>query len=92
MVHGLTGNLAVWHLQIVPELSDHFRVLTYDLRGHGIQRRARRPATRPDDMAADLLELLDALEHRAAGDRRHSYGADIALYLARSRRPSGSAR
>ena len=36
MVHGLTGNLAVWHLQIVPELSDHFRVLTYDLRGHGL--------------------------------------------------------
>ena len=35
MVHGLTGNLAVWHLQIVPELSEHFRVLTYDLRGHG---------------------------------------------------------
>ncbi len=25
MIHGLTGNLAVWHLQIVSELSDHFR-------------------------------------------------------------------
>ena len=40
MVHGITGNLAVWHLHIVPELADHFRMLTYDLRGHGLQRHA----------------------------------------------------
>ena len=35
MIHGLTGNLAVWHLKIIPMLWDHFRILTYDLRGHG---------------------------------------------------------
>ena len=61
MVHGLTGNLAVWHLRIVPELSDRFRVLTYDLRGHGL---SDTPPTgySPDAMAEDLLGLLDALE------------------------------
>ena len=81
MVHGLTGNLAVWHLQIVPALSEHFRVLTYDLRGHG---HSDTPATgySLDSMADDLLELLDALEIERPLIAGHSYGADIALYHA----------
>jgi pimeloyl-ACP methyl ester carboxylesterase len=81
MVHGITGNLAVWHLRIVPALSDSFRTLTYDLRGHGY---SGTPATgySPDDMATDLLELLDALEIERPVVIGHSYGADIALYFA----------
>ncbi len=81
MVHGLTGNLAVWHLQIIPQLWDHFRILTYDLRGHGY---SDAPPTgyAADDMAADLLELLDALGIKQPAVVGHSYGADIALYFA----------
>jgi pimeloyl-ACP methyl ester carboxylesterase len=81
MVHGLTGNLAVWHLQIVPALSEHFRVLTYDLRGHG---HSDTPETgySLDSMAEDLLELLDALEIERPLIAGHSYGADLALYHA----------
>jgi len=81
MVHGLTGNLAVWHLRIVPELTEHFRVLTYDLRGHG---HSDTPPSgyAPDDMADDLLALLDALEIERPLIAGHSYGADIALYHA----------
>jgi pimeloyl-ACP methyl ester carboxylesterase len=81
MVHGITGNLAVWHLHIVPALCDRYRVLTYDLRGHGY---SDTPATgySPDDMAADLLGLLDALEIERPVVIGHSYGADIALYFA----------
>jgi pimeloyl-ACP methyl ester carboxylesterase len=81
MVHGLTGNLAVWHLQIVPELSEHYRVLTYDLRGHG---HSDTPASgySLDSMAEDLLELLDALEIERPLIAGHSYGADVALYHA----------
>ena len=80
MVHGLTGNLAVWHLRIVPALSEHFRVLTYDLRGHGY---SDTPPTgySPDAMATDLVQLLDALEIERPVIVGHSYGADIALYL-----------
>jgi pimeloyl-ACP methyl ester carboxylesterase len=83
MVHGLTGNLAVWHLHIVPALCDHFEILTYDLRGHGY---SDAPATgySPDDMAGDLLDLLDALAIDRAVIAGHSYGADIALYFAAS--------
>lgn len=81
MVHGITGNLAVWHLQIVPQLADHFRVLTYDLRGHGMSDTPPDGYT-PDDMAGDLVGLLDALEVEQPVIVGHSYGADIALYLA----------
>ena len=79
MVHGLTGNLAVWHLRIVPELLDCFRVLTYDLRGHGL---SDTPPTgySPDAMAEDLLGLLDALEIERPLIAGHSFGADVALY------------
>ncbi len=81
MVHGITGNLAAWHLHIVPALSDRFRILTYDLRGHGY---SDTPSTgySPDDMATDLADLLDALDLPRAVIVGHSYGADIALYFA----------
>lgn len=81
MVHGLTGNLAVWHLKLVGLLRDHFRILTYDLRGHGY---SDVPATgyTAGDMAEDLRLLLDALEIEQPYVLGHSYGADTALYLA----------
>ncbi len=81
MIHGITGNLAAWHLQMVPDLADDFRILTYDLRGHGY---TDTPPTgySPDDMAADLLDLLDALEIERPILAGHSYGADVALYFA----------
>jgi pimeloyl-ACP methyl ester carboxylesterase len=81
MVHGITGNLAAWHLHIVPALSDRFRILTYDLRGHGY---SDTPSTgySPDDMATDLADLLDALDLPRAVIVGHSYGADVALYFA----------
>jgi pimeloyl-ACP methyl ester carboxylesterase len=81
MVHGITGNLAVWHLQLVPALMSRARLLTYDLRGHGL---SDVPPTgySLDDMAGDLLGLLDAMELERPVVVGHSYGADIALYLA----------
>lgn len=81
MVHGITGNLAVWHLQIVSALSDGFRILTYDLRGHGYSDTPPSGYS-PDAMAEDLLELIDALGIDRPVVIGHSYGADIALYFA----------
>jgi pimeloyl-ACP methyl ester carboxylesterase len=81
MIHGFTGNLAVWHLQIAPLLWDHYQMLTYDLRGHG---HSDTPPTgyTADDMAEDLHQLLNALEIERASIVGHSFGADIALYFA----------
>lgn len=81
MVHGFLGNLAVWHLRIAPQLRRHFRVTTYDLRGHGYSE------VTPDsysagDMAEDLRGLLDALGLNKVHLVGHSFGADICLYFA----------
>src|SRR5271157_1556886 len=81
MIHGLTGNLAVWHLKIVPLLMDHFRILTYDLRGHGYSDMPPTGYT-ASDMAADLEQLMDALGVEQADLVGHSFGADTALYVA----------
>src|SRR3979409_1371322 len=81
MIHGLTGNLAVWHLKIIPMLMDRFRILTYDLRGHGYSEMPLSGYS-ATDMAGDLEDLLDALEVEKVELVGHSYGADIALYFA----------
>lgn len=81
MIHGLTGNLAVWHLKIVSLLWSDFRITTYDLRGHGYSGLSA-SGYAADDMAADLRELLDLLEIERPFLVGHSYGADIALYFA----------
>ena len=78
MIHGLTGNLAVWHLQIIPQLMDRFRITTYDLRGHGYSEVTPAGYT-GDDMAEDLRNLLDALDIERPALVGHSYGADISL-------------
>jgi pimeloyl-ACP methyl ester carboxylesterase len=81
LVHGLGGNLAGWHLTMVPPLQKEFRVLTYDLRGHG--RSDAPPAGyTTGDMAQDLRGLLDALEIEKAALVGHSWGADIVLHFA----------
>lgn len=81
MIHGVTGNLAIWHLQIAPLLIQDFRILTYDLRGHGYSDLPPVGYT-VDDMAGDLLGLLDALEIERPFIVGHSFGADIGLYFA----------
>lgn len=80
-LHGIGGNLAIWHLKVVPLLQQAYRVLTYDLRGHG---RSDMPPTgyTTGDMADDLLGLLDGLEIEQAHLVGHSLGADIALHFA----------
>lgn len=81
LVHGLGGNLAGWHLTLVPELQCEYRVLTYDLRGHG--RSDAPPAGyTTGDMVQDLYELLDALGIDKAALVGHSWGGDIVLHFA----------
>ena len=81
LIHGMAGNLALWHLFLVPELRKHFRVTTYDIRGHG---RTEVPPTgyTTRDLASDLVALMDALDIERASLMGHSVGADIALHAA----------
>jgi pimeloyl-ACP methyl ester carboxylesterase len=81
MIHGLGGNLAVWHLTVVPGLLENFRVVTYDLRGHG-RSSVPREGYSLEQLAEDLRLLMDALHIERAHLIGHCLGADIALQFA----------
>lgn len=81
MIHGLTGNLAIWHFTTVPVFRKQYRITTYDLRGHGKSDMPPRGYT-TKDMAEDLLGLMDTLGIEKAHLLGHSLGADIALHFA----------
>ena len=96
LIHGLGGNLAGWHLDLVPELQRDYRVTTYDLRGHG-RTDAPEAGYTTRDMVEDLSGLLDVLGIESASLFGNSWGADIALHFAllhservRSRRSIGA--
>jgi pimeloyl-ACP methyl ester carboxylesterase len=89
MCHGLiTANLATWYFSAAPALARHYRVVLYDLRGHG------KSALAPngydvETMTRDLARVIDAYrsERRTTRSEKvalvgHSYGALIALNYA----------
>ena len=81
LLHGFLGNLAVWHLYMMPILRREFRVTTYDLRGHGYSEMTPTNYS-SKDMAEDLRAFMDAMEIPKASLMGHSFGADICLYFA----------
>jgi 3-oxoadipate enol-lactonase len=80
LIHGLGSSGRDWELQ-VPALADHYRVLTYDVRGHGASSKPRGPY-RVTQFASDLALLLERLEHRPAHVVGISMGGMIAFQLA----------
>lgn len=80
LIHGVGMNRRVWASQ-VEALQAHFRVITYDMLGHGS---SRLPAISPqlDEYAAQLLSLLNHLEIETAHVVGHSMGSLIALEFA----------
>jgi pimeloyl-ACP methyl ester carboxylesterase len=81
LVHGLAANLGFWNLNLLLPLARHFRVTTYDLRGHGY---SDMPSTgyTSRDMAADLVGLMDDLGIERAHLVGHSFGGVVALHCA----------
>ena len=82
MLHGLFGNLATWYFTAGTELAPRYRVITYDLRGHG--RSDRTPsgydvASMARDLEAVVGQLASQDEVTLVG---HSYGGVIALAFA----------
>jgi pimeloyl-ACP methyl ester carboxylesterase len=79
LVHGLGANLAFWYLGIASELAKHYKVLIYDLRGHGDSSMPLSGFTL-DRMAQDLQALLDHLDISRPHIIGHSFGAGVALH------------
>ena len=81
MLHGLGGNLAIWHMHVVPLLRDKFRLTTFDMRGHGRSGMPQSGYT-TRHIAEDVRGLMDALGIEKAHLAGHSMGADVSLHFA----------
>ena len=79
-VHGLGSSARDWERQ-VPALASGYRVLTYDVRGHGRTSKPPGPYS-VKGFADDLAGLLEHLDHRPAHVVGISMGGMIAFQLA----------
>jgi pimeloyl-ACP methyl ester carboxylesterase len=82
MLHGLLiGTLASWYFSVAPRLAQSHRVMTYDLRGHGL---SERPSSGYGlrAMEADLESIIDSQFDAPVALVGHSFGGAIALRYA----------
>jgi 3-oxoadipate enol-lactonase len=77
--NSLGATLAMWEAQVAA-LSQNFRVLRYDTRGHGLSAAPQGPYT-IKDLGDDVTELLDALKIERAHFCGISMGGVIGLWL-----------
>ena len=73
LLHGITLAARVWGYQL-RDLSDRFRVLAVDLRGHGVVDGRATPGSASTLLAEDLRTMLEALDLREAIVVGHSMG------------------
>jgi len=78
--NSLGSDLRIWD-HVAARLLAHFRVIRYDLRGHGLSE-APAPPYSAQDLARDVVALLDALEVRDAVICGVSVGGLIAQAVA----------
>jgi pimeloyl-ACP methyl ester carboxylesterase len=81
LVHGAWVDHTNWEL-VVPRLSTSFRVVTYDLRGHGESKLDPPEAGTVHDDIADLVALIEHLDLGPVNVAGISSGACIALRFA----------
>src|SRR5216684_517940 len=62
--NSLGSDLRIWN-SMAPRFAKDFRVIRYDTRGHGLSE-APPPPYSADDLARDVVGLLDALEIKEA--------------------------
>jgi 3-oxoadipate enol-lactonase len=79
LVHGFALSADVWEFQ-TPALSQRWRVITYDARGHGNSDPPEQPGAYSQSiLVEDLHQLLGHLEISRACILGHSMGANVAL-------------
>jgi pimeloyl-ACP methyl ester carboxylesterase len=82
LAHGFACGLRMWDPQ-VNALARSWRVVTYDVRGHGISEAPPEPAAYSQPISvADLRALLEHLDIRSAAVGGLSMGGNIALNFA----------
>ncbi|MDR0490635.1 MAG: alpha/beta hydrolase [Oscillospiraceae bacterium] len=85
MVHGLLTNLSAFYMKIAPNLAKKYRVVLYDLRGHGLSEGGDEGFSL-EVMSNDLLELFAEMNIEKTYLVGYSYGGVIVIHTA-LRRP-----
>ncbi len=80
LISGLNGLAQPWH-GIMPKLAEHFQVITHDHRGLGGSDPWNGPYS-VDQIAADVLALMDQLDIAKAHIVGHSLGGAVAQAIA----------
>lgn len=81
LVHGMFSNLSVYYFNIAPILAQHFHVVMYDLKSHGLSER-KADGYDLEQMSNDLSDLLDHLNLNRVHLAGYSFGGLIALKMA----------
>nr|WP_199075002.1 alpha/beta fold hydrolase [Pedobacter sp. ASV19] len=81
LVHGMFSNLSVYYFNIAPLLAQHFHVVMYDLKSHGLSERTA-SGYDLDSMTNDLLALMNSLGLSKVHLAGYSFGGLIALKMA----------
>jgi pimeloyl-ACP methyl ester carboxylesterase len=83
LIHGFTASIDTNWVQpgIVDRLDDDFMVVALDLRGHGQSDKPHDPAAYGDEMAMDVVRLLDHLKIEKAHIVGYSLGGFTTLKL-----------
>ena len=80
LIHCLGLDWRLWR-DVIPELAEQYRVIAYDLRGHGYASNAPR-VTSIEQLATDLVLLMDELNIKHARIAGHSLGGTVAQIMA----------
>ena len=80
LIHGSGDNLNVWY-NVVPALEPRYRVLTYDVRGHGESRPPKDQEVTIDQLKDDLYGLLKATGMAPTILLGYSMGGDVAVHF-----------
>jgi pimeloyl-ACP methyl ester carboxylesterase len=83
LVHGLGANEWLnWRVTgVTTRLSKHFRVISFDSRGHGRSMISHQPADYGNEMVEDVIRLMDHLGIKKAHVVGYSMGGFVALKL-----------
>ena len=71
LIHGIGAARSIWRF-LIPLLSQHFKVVSYDLRNHG-----QAPSTEPGYGLDDLVDDLEAVRQRCGAQKTHIAGHSL---------------
>lgn len=81
LIHGMFSNLSIYYFNIAPILARKYHVVMYDLKSHGMSERFLNGYDL-ENMASDLIALMDALQLKNVHLAGYSFGGLIALKTA----------